>query len=92
MFGDVLGAVRKTRTEVQGYVVLTERRLDLLRFRMDTELLLPRALAAGKWQFIKLGNLRRLASRKSVERRDLAYVVGLEPLIESPDSQLPLFP
>jgi hypothetical protein len=91
MFGDVLGVGRKGPTEAQGYIVLTERRLELLRFRLDTELLLRRALATGKWQFIKLGNLRRLASRKSVERRDLAYVVGLEPLIESPDSQLPLF-
>jgi hypothetical protein len=91
ILGDVLGTGRKGPTEAQRYIVLTERRLDLLRFRMDTELLLRRALAAGEWRFIKTSNLRRLASRESVDRQDLASVVGLKPPIESPDSQLPLF-
>jgi hypothetical protein len=91
IFGHVLGASRKGRSEAEGYIVLPDRRLELLRFRLDTELLLRRALAAGKWQFIKLGNLRRLASRESMERRDLAYLAGLEAPIERPDSQLPLF-
>jgi len=90
-FGDVLGAGGRGGNEGEWYIVIAERRLDLLSFRMETELLLRRALAAGKWRFIKLGHLRQLSSRKSADRRDLADIVGLHPAIERPGSQLPLF-
>jgi hypothetical protein len=89
--GDVLGARTVGGNEDEWYIVIVERRLDLLSFRMETELLLRRALAAGKWRFIKLGHLRQLAARKSINRGDLADIVGLHPSIERPDSQLPLF-
>lgn len=90
-FGDVLGAGGQGGNEGDWYIVIAERRLGLLSFRMETELLLRRALAAGKWRFIKLGHLRQLSSRKSADRRDLADIVGLHPAIERPGSQLPLF-
>ncbi len=90
-FGDVLGTRARGGNEDERYIVIAERRLDLLSFRMETELLLRRALTEGKWRFIKLGHLRQLAARKSIDRRSLAEIVGLHPAIEKPDTQLPLF-
>ncbi len=91
-FGDFLSWTGKGWTEARRYVVLADRRLDLLRFRMESELLLRRALAEGQWQFIKLKHLRGLAAKTHLHRQDLDQIVGLEPLIERPETQLPLFP
>lgn len=77
--------------EGRRYIVIPERRVGLLRFRMEAELLLRRALADREWQFIKLCHLKALAGKEQPARQDLAQVVGLKPLIESPEAQLPLF-
>jgi hypothetical protein len=89
--GDVLSKRRQEEDEAERFILISDRRLELLRFRIETELLLPRALAEGRWQFIKLNHLRRLAQRQKVHRHDLKHIVGLEPPAESPDTQLPLF-
>jgi hypothetical protein len=89
--GDVLAQDSEARDEVQRYIVLSERRLALLKLRMGTEPLLSRALGEGRWRFIKLNNLRALAARQELRGEDLEQIVGLEPVTESPDSQLPLF-
>lgn len=73
------------------YIVIPDRRLDLLRYRIAAELLLRRALDEGGWSFIKLKPLQTLCSKEQVVRQDLTQIVGLEPLIESPEAQLPLF-
>ncbi len=90
-FGDLLAQDVTLGDEARRYIVLCERRLDLLRFRMDTEVLLTRALADGCWRFIKFRTLQTLAATKELHREDLEHFVGLEPLVESPDAQLPLF-
>ena len=92
VLGDVLSDARRRKSEGRRYIVVPDRRLDLLRFRLETELLLRRALAEGEWQFIKLSHLTVLTSRKGLDRQDLGQVVGLEPLIERPEVQLSLFP
>jgi hypothetical protein len=91
-FGDILSGVASREDEVQRYVVIPSRRLDLLRFRIATELLLRGALTDGQWQFIKLEHLRQLSARQDLRRQDLSLFIGLEPLIELPEAQLPLFP
>jgi hypothetical protein len=58
---------------------------------METELLLRLALTDGRWQFIKLDHLKALSEREDLLRQDLTHIVGLEPLIERPEAQLPLF-
>jgi hypothetical protein len=58
---------------------------------METELLLRVALTDGRWQFIKLDHLKALSAREDLHRQDLSHIVGLEPLIERPEAQLPLF-
>ncbi|TKJ28572.1 MAG: hypothetical protein CEE40_11430 [Chloroflexi bacterium B3_Chlor] len=90
--GDVLSDRGQRASEGRRYILVPDRRLDLLRFRLESELLLRRALADGEWQFIKLSHLTVLTARKSLDRHDLGQVVGLEPLIERPEVQLPLFP
>ncbi len=89
--GDILSYKGKGWNQGQRYIVIPDRRVDPLRFRMETELLLRRALAEGEWQIIKLPHLRALAAKEEPGRHDLAQIVGLEPLIESPEAQLPLF-
>ena len=89
--GDVLSKRRQEEDEAQRFILISDRRLELLHFKIQTELLLLRALADGGWQFVKLNHLRRLAQKQKVHRQDLKHIVGLEPLVESPDTQLPLF-
>ena len=91
-FGDILSGSPGGQDEVQRYIVIPRRRLDLLRFRMETELLLRMALTDGRWQFIKLDHLIEFSEREDLRRQDLSLFVGLEPLIERPEAQLPLFP
>jgi len=90
-FGDILSQIAGRQDEAQGYIVIPDRRLDLLRFRMETELLLRMALTDGRWQFIKLDHLIEFSAREDLHRQDLTHIVGLEPLIERPEAQLPLF-
>jgi hypothetical protein len=90
-FGDILSGIPAGQDEVQRSIVFPDRRLDLLRFRMETELLLRLALADGRWQFIKLEHLKALAARQDLRRQDLTLIVGLEPMIELAEAQLPLF-
>jgi hypothetical protein len=90
-FGDILSGIADGQDQAQGYIVIPNRRVDLLRFRVETELLLRRALTDGKWQFIKLNHLKEFSQRGDLRRQDLAHIVGLEPLIELPEAQLPLF-
>lgn len=91
-FGDILSHGGRSHSEAHRYIVIADRRLDLLRFRMESEFLLRRALNEGEWQFIKLKHLRDLGTNKHLDRHDLDQIIGLEPLIERPEAQLPLFP
>jgi hypothetical protein len=90
--GDILSHGGRSHSEAHRYIVIADRRLDLLRFRMESEVLLRRALNEAEWQFIKLKHLRDLAAKKHLERPDLDQIVGLAPLVERPEAQLPLFP
>lgn len=90
-FGDLLSQASEDKEETQSYLVIPERRVDLICFRMETEALLSKALAEGRWRFLKLNNLRALAAREELDPKDLELMVGLEPLDGSPDAQLPLF-
>ncbi len=91
MLADILSDRRQAWSEGRRYIVIADRRVQLLRFRMEADLLLRRALADGQWQFIKLSHLRSLGRKEEPDRNDLVQIVGLEPLIESPETQLRLF-
>ena len=92
VLGDILSDQARRSTDGSRYIVTPDRRVQLLRFRIRAEFLLRRALSTEEWQLIKLSHLRALAGKERPDRQDLAQIVGLEPLIESPEAQLPLFP
>jgi hypothetical protein len=46
---------------------------------------------AGRWTFLKVEHVQRLAGRGDVTLHELKAVVGLVPPVESGEGQLPLF-
>jgi hypothetical protein len=48
-------------------------------------------MKAGGWTFIKLEHLRALVAQDEVTRHDLKAIIGLAPLVEGGQGQLPLF-
>ncbi len=72
-------------------VVIPEERVALVRFKAKRSPLFRRAIAEGDWKFIKYTSLRRIIQEAEVDRHDLKRIIGLEPIIEKPRAQLPLF-
>lgn len=75
----------------QQYVVLPQARVELVRAKLAHDPRLPGAIAGGNWQFLKVAPLRALAAAKEVARHDLRRIVGLNPIIEQGEAQIPLF-
>jgi hypothetical protein len=48
-------------------------------------------MVTRRWQFIKYGHLSQLASAAEVGRHDLKKIVGLQPIVEQDEAQIPLF-
>lgn len=76
---------------VNRYLVIPSERSDLAQFKLDRSPWLRQAVVTGRWQFIKYRHLNRLASATEVDRHDLKKIVGLRPLIEQDQAQIPLF-
>lgn len=76
--------------EAKGYVVIPEERAALAAYKIRRSILLRQAMAEGRWQFIKYSSLCHLLQERPKDRRDLRMIVGLEPLVEKPEAQLPL--
>ena len=72
-------------------VLIPEKRVALVRFKAERSPLFRRAIAEGDWKFIKYPSLRRIIQEAEVDRHDLKRIIGLEPIIEKPRAQLPLF-
>jgi hypothetical protein len=73
------------------YIVIPEERGDLASFKLDRSPWLPQAMVTGRWQFIKYRHLDQLVSAIEVNRHDLKKIVGLRPIIEQDEAQIPLF-
>lgn len=87
---EVLRPHLKSRAEHQ-YYVLPQARVKLVRAKLAHDPRLAGAMRAGNWQFLKYSPLRTLAGAEEVSRHDLRRIVGLEPIIEQPEAQIPLF-
>ena len=81
---------RGPRAEYQ-YYVLPQARVGLVRAKLTHDLRLAGAMATGNWRFFKHAPLRALAGAEEMARHDLRRIVGLEPIIEQPEAQIPLF-
>ena len=87
---DILHSRLEPRAEHQ-YVVLPQARVELVRAKLAHDPRLAGAMAVGDWQFLKYAPLHALAGLEEVARHDLRRIVGLEPIIEQPEAQIPLF-
>jgi hypothetical protein len=79
-----------SRAEHQ-YYVLPRARAPLVQARMAHDRRLHGAMLRGDWKFLKDDSLRSLAGAKEVARHDLRRIVGLDPIIEQEEAQIPLF-
>lgn len=67
-------------------------RSSLLHYRRTRAAWLPPFLSRGNWRFVKFRHLRQLAAEpQGVGRTRLEQVFGLDPIVERPDAQMPLF-
>jgi hypothetical protein len=76
---------------INRYLVIPEERGDLASFKLDRSPWLRQALVTGRWQFIKYRHLDQLVSAAEIGRHDLKKIVGLRPIIEQDEAQIPLF-
>ena len=72
-------------------LVIPAARTGLWQHKLEAYPWLAQTIEAGGWTFIKLEHLRSLAAKDTLTRHDLKAIVGLVPLIESGEGQLPLF-
>ena len=77
--------------EIHRYLVIPSERTALVEFKLHRNPLLRKAMADGRWQIIKYYHLASLVKAKEIDRHDLKKIVGLRPIIEQPEAQIPLF-
>jgi hypothetical protein len=73
------------------HLVIPAARAGLWQYRLAAQPWLAQAMHAGRWTFIKVEHVQRLAGRGDVTLHELKAVVGLVPPVESGEGQLPLF-
>ncbi|MFQ5593373.1 MAG: hypothetical protein ACE5HA_04425 [Anaerolineae bacterium] len=76
---------------VAGYLVVPDRLVDLLRVKLGRNPLWRRELAERRWSPIKARHLQTMAGEPEVDRQEFKKIVGLEPIIEQAEAQIPLF-
>jgi len=77
--------------ETYRYLVIPAERACLVDFKLRRNPLLERAITDGNWQLIKYCHLAWLVEAEGIDRHDLKKIVGLEPIIEQDEAQIPLF-
>ena len=89
--GCAQGRAHDKEESINRYLVIPKERGDLASFKLDRSPWLHQAMVAGRWQFIKYRHLSQLFSATEVDRHDLKKIVGLRPIIEQDEAQIPLF-
>jgi hypothetical protein len=72
-------------------LVIPAARTGLWQHKLKMLPWLAQTIKGGGWTFIKLEHLQSLAAKEAFTRHDFKAIVGLVPLIESGEGQLPLF-
>lgn len=70
------------------YIVIPGGRASLVWHKLRN---MPLWSSVKGWQFIKYRHLRMLAREKAPDRYSLQKIIGLDPVVERPGAQLPLF-
>lgn len=73
------------------HVLIPGGRAALVAYKLQQVPGWAEMIAGGGWQFIKNRHLRRLASLADLDRSGFAARLGLDPIGEQPETQLPLF-
>lgn len=90
--GDLYRWSREGGARARHLVLVPDEHSEFLQVALEASPLLRHRFREGNWEFIKLGHVRALAERPEVDRHEIKKIIGLAPLIESPEAQLPLFP
>ena len=77
--------------ETSRYLVVPESRLALLHLKLRRSPIYGRILQQGAWTFIRQPYIQLLLKTPQVDRHSLKQIVGLEPIIEKGEAQIPLF-
>ncbi len=73
------------------YLVLPESRIALLRLKLGHSPIYGRVLQQGGWTIVRWPYLQALLKQSVVDIHSLKQVVGLDPIIEKGEAQIPLF-
>ncbi|MBS1251181.1 MAG: hypothetical protein MAG451_00211 [Anaerolineales bacterium] len=76
---------------VAGYLILPDRLVNLVRVKLLRNPLWRQTLAEGGWQLVKVRHLMALTNAEAVDRQDFKKILGLDPIIEQAEAQIPLF-
>ena len=75
----------------QRCLVVPGGRAALVRFKLQRDPRLARAVQVDGWQFIKFRHLRHLVDKDDLDSHALKTVLGLDPIVEQESVQIPLF-
>lgn len=73
------------------YMVIPGGRAALVSYKLAHNSLWQRTVDEEGWRFIKYRHVRQLAAQLDVDRFTLQTIVGLDPIVEKEQAQLPLF-
>lgn len=73
------------------YLVVPERRVALLRLKLRRSPIYGRILQQGGWTIVRRPFLQRLLQQPAVDIHALKQIIGLDPIVEKGEAQIPLF-
>jgi hypothetical protein len=73
------------------YLVIPGGRAALVNYKLAHNPLWQQAVSEARWQFIKYRHVRQLVGQPEVDEYALQTIVGLDPIVEQEQVQLPLF-
>jgi hypothetical protein len=76
--------------ESRAWIAIPRGCTELVMLRLRRSPVLADLAAKGAWTLVKAEAVQKLLAREEIERSDLEEIVGLEPLIEKGEQQLPL--
>jgi hypothetical protein len=73
------------------FLVVPPERTELVRYKLDHSPVLRAAVASGNWHVLKWDHLRTFLERETIDLGGLEPLLGLDPVVDRSDEQLPLF-
>jgi hypothetical protein len=73
------------------FLVVPPERAGLIRYKLDHSPVLRAAVESGNWHVLKWDHLRTFLAGETIDIGGLEPLLGLDPLVERTDEQLPLF-